>query len=248
MHSDDLPSPPRRSTSENSDGISSRNERAGSDLFAMILAILAVMVGLVPAVWNWRPMRTNEEKLMLILGALTVLVMSWRIYLARDKYRNDWKRIADLAGATAVGGCASLLAALLATNSTQASITASTYAKLTSPTGNIDVSWQKGFTAKGTVAATLGSDTIWILNSDGEGFTVDRQALIINGSWIASDKQIGEEAQPFPFSETMVAVEADSQCAAKLRKYQALSIHDYFPYPPAGCIAFGSALVDVVRK
>jgi hypothetical protein len=240
--------PLKRSASENSEITSSRSERAGSDLYAMILAILAVMVGLVPAVWNWRPMRTNEERLILILGAFTVLVMSWRIYLARDKYRNDWKRVADLAGAMAVGGCAALLAVLLATDSTQAPITASTYARLTSPTGNIDVSWQKGFTVKGTVAATLGSDTIWILNSDGEGFTVDRQALIINGSWTVSDKQIGEETQPFPFSETMVAVEADSQCAAKLRKYQALAIHDYFPNLPAGCIAFGSALVDVVRK
>jgi hypothetical protein len=116
---------------------------------------------------------------------------------------------------------------------------------LTSPSNGTRVSKSRGFTASGTTAY-LGSDTIWILDSDG-GYTVDQQAVVSGGRWSAVDQPLGDSSDHLPFDLTMVAVLANPPCAAKLTRIGDTN-NDFIAQLPPGCNLFGRVMVDVARR
>lgn len=104
----------------------------------------------------------------------------------------------------------------------------------------------KGFVATGTVRQ-LGNDTIWLTDYDG-GYTVDNQASVDqNGTWTASDSDLGNAGQPLPFVLTARVILADAQCAAKLQAAEN-SNSDYLTSLPGGCTVAGHIAVQVTTR
>src|SRR6266851_3023477 len=115
-------------------------------------------------------------------------------------------------------------------------------ATLESPKSHTSVSRSQGFIATGR-AASLGPDTVWILDFDG-GYTVDEEATVVSGSWSAVDQQLGDSSDHLPFYLTMRAVLANTQCAGMLTQVESTS-NDYTQNLPAGCKVIGQTTVKV---
>jgi hypothetical protein len=117
-------------------------------------------------------------------------------------------------------------------------------AKLLQPVDGSQVSRSHGFTASGS-EASLGSETIWILDYDG-GYTVDQEAAVAGGHWSATDQPLGDSSNHLPYGLTMVATFADPTCAKKLAHLNEGN-NDYTSELPAGCKLFGEVTVNVTK-
>lgn len=114
---------------------------------------------------------------------------------------------------------------------------------LKSPAPGTDVSRTKTFRVSGT-SSHLGNATIWLTDYD-DGYVVDDEATIYsNGTWQASDSDLGNPGQRLPFPETLRVILADTQCAAKLQEAMN-STGDYLATLPAGCTVAGVVTVNV---
>ena len=114
---------------------------------------------------------------------------------------------------------------------------------LTSPASGAEVSRTEVFNVEGT-ASHLGDHTIWLTDYDG-GYSVDDEATVkTNGTWIASDSQVGNPDQTLPFPLIVRVILADTQCATKLQEAMA-SNEDYLTELPGGCTVAGDVTVRV---
>jgi hypothetical protein len=116
------------------------------------------------------------------------------------------------------------------------------YAVLQSPGNGALVSRSQGFIASGK-AASLGPNTIWILDYDG-GYTVDQEAVVYSETWTAVDRPLGDSSDRLPFSLTMRAVVANPHCAEILSQINSTS-DDYIQNLPDGCKIIGQVAVKV---
>ena len=116
------------------------------------------------------------------------------------------------------------------------------YAVLQSPGNGALVSQSQGFIASGK-AASLGPNTIWILDYDG-GYTVDQEAAVYSETWTAVDRPLGDSSDRLPFSLTMRAVVANPHCAEILSQINSTS-DDYIQNLPDGCKIIGQVTVKV---
>jgi hypothetical protein len=119
------------------------------------------------------------------------------------------------------------------------------YAVLQSPGNDALVSQSQGFIASGK-AASLGTDTIWILDYDG-GYTVDQEASVSSETWTAVDRPLGDPSDRLPFYLTMRAVIANPHCAGVLSQINSTS-NDYIQNLPDGCKIIGQVTVKVAKS
>jgi hypothetical protein len=115
--------------------------------------------------------------------------------------------------------------------------------RLSYPTKGASVPQAKGFVAKGIVSQ-LGNDSLWLTDYDG-GYTVDNEATVNgDGTWSASDSDLGNPGEALPFYLTVRVILADPQCAATLQAtYNTNS--DYLTNLPGGCTVVGGVTVHV---
>ena len=117
--------------------------------------------------------------------------------------------------------------------------------RLVAPTSGTEVSQAKGFTAEGTVSG-LGNDTIWLTDYN-HGYTVDDEAIVnSNGTWSASDSDLGKPGEVLPFSLAVRVILADTQCAATLQATSSTN-SDYLTSLPGGCTVVGEVIVRVTK-
>ena len=118
--------------------------------------------------------------------------------------------------------------------------------RLTVPSAGTAVPQAKGFTAEGTVSG-LGNDTLWLTDYDG-GYTVDNEATVnLDGTWSASDSDLGSSSEALPFSLTVRVILADTQCAATLQATSNTN-SDYLTGLPGGCTVVGEVTVRVTTR
>jgi hypothetical protein len=96
------------------------------------------------------------------------------------------------------------------------------------------VSASQGFTAKGTVKNLPSGYTIWLMDEDQYGYTVDSQAAVSGGSWTAASYPVGNQGAALPFLMRAVVVVADAKCGPVLRHADS-SGNDDLDGLPAGC-------------
>jgi len=115
--------------------------------------------------------------------------------------------------------------------------------RLIYPSKGTSVPQANGFVAKGTVSQ-LGNDTIWLTDYDG-GYTVDNEATVNgDGTWSASDSDLGDPGEALPFSLTVRVILGDAQCAATLQATENTN-SDYLTSLPGGCTVVGGVTVRV---
>jgi hypothetical protein len=119
--------------------------------------------------------------------------------------------------------------------------------QIVAPRHGVAVSQRNGFHTKGTYR-DLGNDTLWLADFDGVGYTIDSPATLeTNGSWTASDSDLGNPGQALPFLLTARVIVADARCATSLQA--ALnSSQDNLTFLPGGCEVVGAVMVDVTRR
>jgi hypothetical protein len=100
----------------------------------------------------------------------------------------------------------------------------------------------------GGAVSSLGSDTIWILDYDTDGYTIDEEADVKLGRWRATDgPPLGTSDDNLPSQLTVGAVLADPSCTTRLNQ---LSNSRQFDIPslPSGCELTGEKVtVDISR-
>jgi hypothetical protein len=143
-----------------------------------------------------------------------------------------------------MSACIVTVAALVAAVFTIRALLEKPIVSLSAVSPRTHVSRSHGFSVSGT-AQKLGPDSVWIMDYDG-GYTVDSQAVVIGSSWSATNSNLGNAGERFPFPLTFVSVLANPSCAAILTR-EADSPSDYLNALPAGCTAFGKAQVIVTR-
>lgn len=115
---------------------------------------------------------------------------------------------------------------------------------LTSPTPGTAVSRTKVFSATGTFSHLGSNDTIWLTDYDG-GYAVDDEATLnTNGTWMASDSNVGNPGKSLPFALTLRVILADAECATKLQETMN-SNGDYLTALPGGCTVADAVAVKV---
>lgn len=121
------------------------------------------------------------------------------------------------------------------------------YVRVDIPKSNAKESRAGSFTVGGTVSA-LGSDTIWILDYDTTGYTIDEQADINLGQWSATDgPPLGTSDDALPYRLTVGVVLANPSCTTKLNQLINSNQFD-IPSLPSGCRLTGETVtVDVTQ-
>jgi hypothetical protein len=88
-------------------------------------------------------------------------------------------------------------------------------------------------------------NNVWLTDYDG-GYTVDNEATVNgDGTWSASDSDLGDPGEALPFYLTVRVILADSQCAATLQATYNTN-NDYLTSLPGGCTVVGGVTVRVM--
>lgn len=230
--------------------------RAGFLVLAGVILILAGAL-LVPVAQASRTSgRLSEgERLRLKLGLAGVLVAAiasvpgW-LGVSRDSNRTQLSTSATMASTSATSSTVSAVpdpTTATTVGIPPTSAPAKPQAAFESPLNGALVSSSGGIQAKGTLAnIDLEKYRLWLMDYDGNDYTVDQQAKIIAYRWSAQSAPVGDIADKPPFSQTVVIVLASPRCEPILDE-KLRAADSTLSALPFGCTVLAERTVTVNR-
>lgn len=115
------------------------------------------------------------------------------------------------------------------------------------PTPNQHVSESGGVQASGIAADVGSTDSVWLLDFDGNRFTADQQAALVANRWSAESVPLGDSSRALPYDLTEVVVIADPRCQLVLAAL-AQSQDSTLASLPQGCQVMDQVRVVVAAR
>lgn len=117
---------------------------------------------------------------------------------------------------------------------------------LISRDGRSGVSSAAGYKASGIAYGLLAGESLWLMDKDGNGYTIAQEVALVDHRWSAESYPVGDEGEDLHFTMGAAVVKADQECANALRTQMETDEY-WLSALPQGCLEMDTESIEVTR-